>query len=234
MGRSLTFLLLLLVTVQTSQATGLTDNWEAAIRTNEPNELWRMANQSDAASRVTKEGKTLLMAASSLGDSRLTRHLIKRGADVNATNERGGTALMYAASQGHLEIVEQLIGAGARVNHRAENGWSALLLAASKGFELVIQRLLDFSADPNNVDMFGFSPLMRAIANGKQDAARTLLSVDRVKLDIRNTRNQNALELSIASGQCGLTRSVMAAFKRRDLSVPESTSTAYRDMNCPS
>ena len=56
-----------------------------------------------------------LITAASKGHIEEITDLLKRGADVNATNRAGMTPLMMAASRGHLEAVKLLLEKGADV-----------------------------------------------------------------------------------------------------------------------
>ena len=64
-------------------------------------------------------GLTPLHWAAQQGDSRLTRVLLKFGADPNATDRNGFTALHWAVSCGNGSCISQLLEAGADV--RAKN-----------------------------------------------------------------------------------------------------------------
>jgi ankyrin repeat protein len=60
------------------------------------------------------QGQTPLMWAALNGEIKIATHLLKAGADVNATDWWGRTALAYALSYNHKDIVTLLI------DHKAE------------------------------------------------------------------------------------------------------------------
>ena len=60
--------------------------------------------------------------------------LIKKGADVNKTNNDGWTALMCACQIGCRDIAAALISAGADVNKADDAGWIALMGASQMGY----------------------------------------------------------------------------------------------------
>ena len=49
------------------------------------------------------------------------RNLIKKGADINATDSHGWTPLHDAVMEGHTKIVRNLIAAGANINAQDVN-----------------------------------------------------------------------------------------------------------------
>ncbi|MCK4374691.1 MAG: ankyrin repeat domain-containing protein, partial [Candidatus Brocadiae bacterium] len=57
-----------------------------------------------------------LYHAAALGDLRLAKELLAKGADPNAPNPIGDTPLDAAAGGGHYEIAEALMARGADVN----------------------------------------------------------------------------------------------------------------------
>lgn len=74
-----------------------------------------------------------LLEAADHGDVREVRELIKKGADVNALDEKEGvTPLIAATLGGHVEVVQVLIQAKADLNGRDNaNGATALMWAAT-------------------------------------------------------------------------------------------------------
>ncbi|XP_052674766.1 ankyrin repeat and SOCS box protein 3-like [Crassostrea angulata] len=73
------------------------------------------------------EERTALMLAVEMDDIRMVRHLIKAGANVNATDNLGKTPLLLALEDGKFEIAEYLIKHGSDVNSVDDLGQSALL-----------------------------------------------------------------------------------------------------------
>uniref|UniRef100_K1RJB9 Uncharacterized protein n=1 Tax=Magallana gigas TaxID=29159 RepID=K1RJB9_MAGGI len=67
------------------------------------------------------------MLAVEMDDIRMVRHLIKAGANVNATDNLGKTPLLLALEDGKFEIAEYLIKHGSDVNSVDDLGQSALL-----------------------------------------------------------------------------------------------------------
>jgi RNA polymerase primary sigma factor len=70
---------------------------------------------------------------------------IRRGDDINATDDKGRTPLMLAASRGHTEICRLLVDAGADIGTIDSMGKNALALAVEAGMrdvEALIEPLL--------------------------------------------------------------------------------------------
>lgn len=68
--------------------------------------------------------------------------LLKKGADVNATDEYGRTPLLYAIIYSMSNIIKLLIDKGADVNARDRNGWTPLLFAVHFDRNEVVKLLL--------------------------------------------------------------------------------------------
>jgi len=81
----------------------------------------------------TKEGTTLLHAATFLGNLEIAKLLVTNGANVNAKMKNDFSTLHIAATKGHLEIVKLLVANGANVNARTTpNGRTPLGCATSE------------------------------------------------------------------------------------------------------
>ncbi len=72
------------------------------------------------------------------------RVLLRRGANVNAKNERGDTALILASTRGYLEVVRALLNHdGVDVNIQGRYGDTALIGATRNGHSHVVCDLLN-------------------------------------------------------------------------------------------
>ena len=111
-----------------------------------------------------EEGITSLMSASYVGAQPLVEDLLRRGATVDARDERAYTALTFAAQAGHVEVVRRLLAAGADLEARDELGDTPLLMAAWSGHADVVRLLLLAGADAGarRGDGLGLSELARA------------------------------------------------------------------------
>ena len=103
---------------------------------------------ADPGQGVGEGGYTPLMLATANHDQALVEALLKRGADINASNSGGVTALMIAAANSRADMVELLVRAGANVNARTERGDTALSIAREKGDEKILKLLGEPAAHP--------------------------------------------------------------------------------------
>lgn len=92
--------------------------------------------------------------------------LIKKGADINATNNSGITPLMCAASASpNPKIIELLLMHGANIKARdtVANKTPLIFAALRNQNPDVVKVLVNHGADINEKDRFGFSPLIQSI-----------------------------------------------------------------------
>ena len=156
------------------------------------------ARDSSKAAELFHGGKRLeytpLHWAAYLGDLKMVKLLISKGADLDAVDPSYGTPLHLAAEQAHVEVVEFLLGSGAQVSASSPSWGHTPLHRASWG--PVVRRFgqdaNDFGADPNpdyttivalliaegaelNVqDQEGETPLDQAIEGGSAETVALL------------------------------------------------------------
>jgi ankyrin repeat protein len=113
--------------------------------------------------------------AAQRGDKQMVSALLKKKADVNASQSDGATALHWAAYLEDAEMTATLIRAGANVKATNNYGVSPIILAATNGNAPVINQLLAAGVDPNTTVRSGETALMLAARSGKVDAVKALL-----------------------------------------------------------
>ena len=137
------------------------------------------------------------------GDSQTVQALLKKKADVNATQADGATALHWAAYRGDAESAAALIRAKANVNARNNYGVTPLALAAQQGSATVLDLLLKAGVSPNDPNNFvnsGETPLMLASRSSKTDAVAILARAG-AAVNARETwSGQTALMWAAAQG----------------------------------
>jgi ankyrin repeat protein len=96
-----------------------------------------------------KDEVTALDLAVENGVDKITRLLVKSGANTTVTNKNGVTVLHRAAGQWREngEILQLLIEKGANVTAKGKDGMTALHLAAWRSHLGMISRFLELKAD---------------------------------------------------------------------------------------
>lgn len=89
---------------------------------------------------LDNQGNTLLHWAVKLDKSKMAKKLIKKGLDVNATNQDLTTPLHIAVSLGNKDIVELLLNAKAKTDLRNKDHLQALQLAFLYGYGDILER----------------------------------------------------------------------------------------------
>lgn len=93
----------------------------------------RVKTLQDANSARDDNNKTILMYACWVGNTDAVKHLVLKGADVNAQDSGGATALHLAAWKGHLPIALYLLENGASGQTMSKDGMSPLDIALMQG-----------------------------------------------------------------------------------------------------
>ena len=72
------------------------------------------------------KGRTALMLAASTGQPKAIAFLVRKGADVNHSDDEGNSPLIFASRDGHEESTRLLVRFGAFVDHENDLGMNAL------------------------------------------------------------------------------------------------------------
>lgn len=133
---------------------------------------------------------TPLTIASSMGDLRLVKILVDRGADTERVTHVGRSALFGAVS--YPEVARFLLGCGANHGVSDVTGTTPLHVAASGerhiAGQAVLMILLEHGANPDVADIKGHTPLHLVVHRDRPASGR----VDVAKMLIENGANVNA------------------------------------------
>ncbi|KAK3390248.1 kinase-like domain-containing protein [Podospora didyma] len=94
-----------------------------------------------------RRGETALHIFAHFGDLDMVRHLVRKGAAVDARDKTGCTPLHWAAWKGQEQIVVELVASKADVNAQDRDGRTPLFGAAGGGFTDVVRCLVRAKAD---------------------------------------------------------------------------------------
>lgn len=101
----------------------------------------KVCNALDANAMRDDNNKTILMYASWVGNIDAVRHLVEKGADVNAQDAGGASALHLAAWKGHNAIALYLIEHGASGSAMSKDGMTPLDIAMMRGNSEIAQAI---------------------------------------------------------------------------------------------
>src|SRR5262249_37444843 len=120
------------------------------------------------------DGNTPLLLAAVYAGPECVELLLKKGADVNASNKFGARPLHRAAT--NYEKAKLLIDVGADVKAKTKSGKTVLLLAARKyGNSQTAKLLLDKGADAKERNDSGVNPIQVAAYGGDLDTLKLLV-----------------------------------------------------------
>ena len=95
--------------------------------------ITRVQTLSDANAAREDNNKTILMYACWVGNADAVKHLISKGADVNAQDTGGATALHLASWKGNTPIALYLLENGASGQSMSKEGMTPLDIAIMQG-----------------------------------------------------------------------------------------------------
>lgn len=143
-------------------------------------------------------GHSPLAAACAIGNWRLARMLLERGARCEP---EGGQPVLLAAAGGEDDAagVQLLLKHKARVNACDGGGRSALLVACHAGNRDIADALVRAGADRNVHDHNGATPLLEAASGGFLEVLRVLAGHPSPDASVTDQHGRNALALACLS-----------------------------------
>lgn len=145
-------------------------------------------------------GEPALYLASKLGDAKLVKLLLEKGAHLNHVLDNRDTALHIASSMGHLKCVEVLLDHGSDVNGRDSMGNIALHDAAESGQLAAVNLLLARGADIHNSGGYWGTALQAASYRGHLDIVKLLLERGADVNAVGRHESRSALQLATERG----------------------------------
>jgi ankyrin repeat protein len=159
------------------------------------------------------------------GFSEITRLLINRGAEINATDRDGNTALILACIGDQVETARILLDHGADPERHGEEGLTALMLASKNNRVELVRLLIDRGANigSRSFDKTENTALMIAASHGMKDTLRLLLDRGADIMD-EDWCGQRAIHLAIATGFAEGIRALLDHGDSPDGSMPNGQS----------
>lgn len=125
-------------------------------------------------------GETALHIATRTRKVDWVGHLLRKGADANATDRKGDTPLMIASRIGFEEAAEWMVKLGARVDAANGRGETALIIAVQQRQPRIVELLLKSGANPDKAD-FGAGYSARDYAKRDTRNPQLLKLIETVK-----------------------------------------------------
>ncbi|MDX5526503.1 MAG: ankyrin repeat domain-containing protein [Wolbachia endosymbiont of Andrena nigroaenea] len=157
----------------------------------------------------TFNDQMLLHIVATKGLAKVTKLLIKKGADVNKANQYEWAPLHCAAENGHTEIVKALIGKEADVNAVEEDKWTPLHFAAVEGHTEIVNALIAKEAHVNAVNQNGSTPLHFAAQMGHTEIVNTLIENGANVNMLSESDKVTPLYLAVQSGHAEAVKALM-------------------------
>lgn len=152
-----------------------------------------------------------LIEAAKQGDVATIASLLKKHADVNASEPDGTSALQWAAHRDHAAVVALLVKAGAKATAANSFGITPLSEAAANGNAEIVESLLKAGTDANALSAQGEPTLMTAARAGNPDAVRVLLKHGAIVDKRESWKGQTALMWAAAENRAEVVKALIDA-----------------------
>lgn len=200
-----------------------------------PSELEKIVNKflkENSVGEMDNNGQTLLHTAAYAGNTKLVKHLLSKGARINAVDEHGWTALLCAISPGHFETALALIKAGADCVIASESDNNALHYLArwpdvTEDYLGVMRALLKGGCDPNLQNLDGDTPLTSLCQRNPKLEAIDVLLKSGASPNTANNAGFSPLHIAIASDNGPLTGKLLESGADPEVNTPLGSPIAF-------
>ncbi|NUC16466.1 ankyrin repeat domain-containing protein [Bacillus mycoides] len=131
--------------------------------------------------------ETTLLTATEKQETNTVISLLKKGADINITDNKGRTSLMIATYKNDVKTAKALIDAGADVNIQDDMKNNPFLYAGAEGYLDILKLTINAGADPTLTNRYGGTALIPASEHGYIDVIKELLT--RTNIDVNHINN---------------------------------------------
>ncbi|WP_068595291.1 ankyrin repeat domain-containing protein [Vaginella massiliensis] len=133
----------------------------------------------NAIDKNTHDGRQYIHWAANKGNLELIDYLIRKGSDLNRTDDKGATPLVFAASNGqvNIDVYRKFFDAGIDPKQKYAEGANLLLFAIAHDTNLQIANYLTTKGlSIKDVDAHGRTAFDYAARNGNLDLLKTLVA----------------------------------------------------------
>jgi ankyrin repeat protein len=162
--------------------------WDVEMRAGEPADAIRVMQYQQPLIRAVQAEYTNEVAS-----------LLRRGADVNQSEDDGTTALHVAVLREREDIIETLLKAGANPNAVNDRGENVLFLVHDNDDNDFIEYVLKIGANIDQADVAGKTPLIRFAQWDEDDRLQFFVDAG-ADLDVQDHDGNTALMVAAAKG----------------------------------
>lgn len=138
-------------------------------------------------------------------NTKVVEEALKKGLNVNMTDNKKRNLLLIATNNMHLETAELLIQYGANVNQQADNKDSAFLYAGATGQTELVQLFLNNGARFDIYNRYNGTALIPACERGHIETVKLLAYTKNYPIDHINRLGWTALMEAVILGNGGST-----------------------------
>lgn len=165
-----------------------------------------------------------ILFAANQGQTDQVIDLLRRGMDVNTTDQQGNTLLMIAVRTDNMNLAKFLIQNRANAQRRNSYGDNALMLAALKGQDEIVGLMLERKPEINHG---GWNPLQYASYEGHVSVI-TMLLASKADINMKAPNGHTPLMLAAKRGHIEAVRALVGS--NADTNITTSDEGTALDM----
>ncbi|PHH61915.1 hypothetical protein CDD81_7720 [Ophiocordyceps australis] len=183
-----------------------------AAQTNNTNAFKLLLNKTSDINSRNYQGRTVLSFLAENGNHELIQFVTnERNPDPNIHDQDYKTPVAWAAEKKHFEALRLILDMDAiLVNTQDRAGRTPLSYLAENGWHDMIKLLISRFPSANLQDKGGKTPLMWAIEKNHLEAARLILDIHFINVNLKDRRNWTALAYAAKVGNPDIVSLVLA------------------------
>ena len=162
--------------------------------------------QDDASLHIAAQG----------GHLEVVKHLIAKGANVDAQNRAGDTSLHIAVKKIFFGVVKHLIAKGANVNAQNSAGDTPLHIALKERFFDVVKKLIAKGANVDAQNRAGDTPLHIAVREGFFGVFKQLIAKG-ANVNVQNSAGDTSLHIAVKLPQLFFAKELLLVGAKTDI-----------------
>ncbi len=150
-----------------------------------------------------------IIEAAILSDIKISRDLLKNGADIEMRNDSGMTPLLVAFLSDDYSLASFLLENGADINARDYYGMTPVLAAAMLNNATLTSLAIEHKANILAKDINGLTPLMFFVFSGNLHAIELIVKYDKASVNSIDNNKNSPVVMAVCRGDKRMTQKLI-------------------------